>query len=151
MGSMSVNKNIIALSDSDGYGSGPCWIGSNTVIENKLNTDPEIKTWFRPGLEPSMKNSLQKVLPSMYCHGSNLPYICAMQSLALKGHGHEPNFPRFLHKSLWPRSLTLHFEPFRFWLRILGDIRIRKTTPRIGESGSRQDCLEYPFFFQTFK
>ncbi len=29
----------------------------------------------------------------------------------LKGHGNEPNFPRFLHKSLWPRSLTLHFEP----------------------------------------
>jgi hypothetical protein len=35
------------LSDIDGYESGPCWIGSNTVIENKLNTDPEIKTWFR--------------------------------------------------------------------------------------------------------
>jgi hypothetical protein len=52
----------------------------------------------------------------------------------LKGHGNEPNFPRFLHKSLWPTSLTLHFEPFRFWLRIRGDIRIRKTTPRIGES-----------------
>jgi hypothetical protein len=51
-----------------------------------------------------------------------------------------------LHKSLWPRSLTLHFELFWFWLRIRGDIRIRKTTPRIDESGSRQDCLEYPFF-----
>jgi hypothetical protein len=61
----------------------------------------------------------------------------------LKGHGNEPNFPRFLHKSLWPRSLTLHFEPFRYWLRIRGDICIHKTTPRIGESGSRQDCLEY--------
>jgi hypothetical protein len=64
----------------------------------------------------------------------------------LKGHGNEPNFARFLHKSLWPRCLTLHFEPFRFWLRIRGDICIRKTTPRIGESGSRQECLEYPFF-----
>ncbi len=64
----------------------------------------------------------------------------------LTGHGNEPNFPRFLHKSFWPRSLTLYFEPFRFRLRIRGDIRIRKTTPRIGESGSRQDCLEYPFF-----
>ncbi len=30
----------------------------------------------------------------------------------LKGHGNEPNFPSFLHKSLWPRSPTLHFEPF---------------------------------------
>ncbi len=36
------------------------------------------------------------------------------------------------------RSLTLPFEPFRFWLRIRGDIRNRKTTPRIGESGSRR-------------
>ncbi len=65
----------------------------------------------------------------------------ASQHEGLKGHGNEPNFPNFLHKSLWPRSLTLHFEPFRFWLRIRGDIRIRKMTPRIGESGSRQDCL----------
>jgi hypothetical protein len=54
--------------------------------------------------------------------------------ILLKGHGNEPNFPRLLHKSLWPRSLALHFEPFRFQLRIRGDIRIRKTTPRIGES-----------------
>jgi hypothetical protein len=41
--------------------------------------------------------------------------------LLLKGHGNEPVFPMFLHKSLWPRSLTLPFKPFRFWLRIIGD------------------------------
>jgi hypothetical protein len=40
-----------------------------------------------------------------------------------------------LHKSLCPRALTLPFQPVRFWLRILGDIRIRKSTPRIGDSG----------------
>jgi hypothetical protein len=57
------------------------------------------------------------------------------RDIHLKGHGNEPNFPSFLHKSRWPRSLTLHFEPFRFWLRIRGDIRIRKTTPRISDSG----------------
>ncbi len=50
----------------------------------------------------------------------------------LKGHGNEPVFSMFLHKSLWPRSLTLPFKPFRFWLRILGYIRIRKSTLRIG-------------------
>ncbi len=49
------------------------------------------------------------------------------------------SFLYVLHKSLWPRSLTLPFKPFRFWLRILGDIRFRKSTPRIGESGNRQD------------
>ncbi len=49
-----------------------------------------------------------------------------MIALLLKGHGNEPNFPRFLHKSLWPRSLALHFKPFQFWLRILGDIPIQK-------------------------
>jgi hypothetical protein len=32
------------------------------------------------------------------------------------------------------RSLTVPFEPFRFWLRIRGDIRNRKLTPRIGDS-----------------
>jgi len=32
----------------------------------------------------------------------------------------------------------LHFEPFRFWLRIRGDIRNRKTTPRLGKPGSRR-------------
>jgi hypothetical protein len=30
------------------------------------------------------------------------------------------------------------FEPFRFWLRIRGDIRNRKTTPRLGESANRR-------------
>jgi hypothetical protein len=49
----------------------------------------------------------------------NLTYF-----VILKGHGNEPNFPSFLHKSLWPRSLALHFALFRFWLRIRGDIRI---------------------------
>jgi hypothetical protein len=56
----------------------------------------------------------------------------------LKGHGYEPVFPMFLHKPVRHGSLTLIGEPFLFWLRILGDIRNRKTTPRIGESGSRQ-------------
>ncbi len=54
----------------------------------------------------------------------------------LKGHGNEPDFPRLLHKSVRHRSLKLHFEPFRFWLRILGDIRIRKSTPRLNDTGS---------------
>ena len=51
----------------------------------------------------------------------------------------------FSHNSGQHRSHTLAFELFRFWLRIRGDIRKRKstpligesTTPRIGESGSR--------------
>jgi hypothetical protein len=47
----------------------------------------------------------------------------------LKGHGNEPNFPRFLHKSVRHGSLTLPFEPFRLLLRIRGDIRNRRTTP----------------------
>ncbi len=40
------------------------------------------------------------------------------------GHGNEADFPKFLHKSVRHWSLTLHFEPFRFWLR--------KTTRRLG-------------------
>jgi hypothetical protein len=32
----------------------------------------------------------------------------------LKGHGNEPVFPMFLHKSVRHGSLTVPFEPFRF-------------------------------------
>ncbi len=67
----------------------------------------------------------------------------------LKGHGNETDFLGFLQKLVPHESLTLPFEPFRFWLRIRVDIRIRKTTPRyhrygesptprITDTGSRQ-------------
>jgi hypothetical protein len=62
--------------------------------------------------------------------------IITLYKCVLKGHGNEADFPRFVHKSFWHWSLTLHFEPFRFLLRIRGDIRNRKTTRRLGESGS---------------
>ncbi len=55
----------------------------------------------------------------------------------LKGHGIEADFLGFLQKLGPHRALTLPFEPFRFWLRIRGDIHNRKTTPRLTESGSR--------------
>ncbi len=61
-------------------------------------------------------------------------YVIFRYHLSLKGHGNEADFPRFLHKSVLHRSLTLH-EPFRFWLLICRDIRNRKTTPLLGESG----------------
>jgi len=56
----------------------------------------------------------------------------------LKGHGNEADFLGFLQKLVPHRSLTLPFEPFRLRLRIRGDIRNRKKTPRLGESGSRR-------------
>ncbi len=56
---------------------------------------------------------------------------------SLKGHGNEADFLGFLQKLVPHRSLILPFEPFRFWLRIRGDIRNQKTTPRLGDSGSR--------------
>ncbi len=56
----------------------------------------------------------------------------------LKGHGKEADFLGFLQKLVPHRSLTLPFEPFRFWLRIRLDICNQKTTPRLGESASRQ-------------
>ncbi len=67
-------------------------------------------------------------------------------NLPLKGHGNEADFLGFLQKSVRHRFLTLHFEPFRFGLRIRGDIRNRKTTPRLDESGSRQGCLQIQIF-----
>jgi len=80
--------------------------------------------------------------PSLYCCAKNILTVLRVTltqyiTVHLKGHGNEPNFPRFLHKSVWHRSLTLHFEPFRFWLQILGDIHIRKMTPRLNDTGSR--------------
>jgi hypothetical protein len=62
-----------------------------------------------------------------------------IEHMHLKGHGNEADFLGFLQKSVRRRFLTLHFEPFQFGLRILGDIRNRKTTPRLAESGSRQE------------
>jgi hypothetical protein len=44
----------------------------------------------------------------------------------------------FSHNSGQHRSRTLAFELFRFWLGIHGDIRNRKSTPRIGEAGSQR-------------
>ncbi len=41
----------------------------------------------------------------------------------LNGHGNEADFLGFLQKLDPHRSLTLPFEPFRFWLRIRGDFR----------------------------
>jgi hypothetical protein len=72
--------------------------------------------------------------------GSMLPKnLEPMLSLyCLKGHDNEADFLRFLHKSVRHWSLTLHFKPFWYWLQICGDIHNWKTTPQLGESGSRQ-------------
>jgi hypothetical protein len=52
----------------------------------------------------------------------------------------EADFLGFLQELVPHRSLTLTFEPFRFWLRIRGDIHNRKTTLRVGGSGF--ECLK---------
>ncbi len=78
----------------------------------------------------------------------------------LKGHGNEADFLGFLKKLGPHRSLTLPFEPFRFWLRIRGVIRNLKTTPRLAvsgswrlsESGSRySNFLKFSIDFPDFK
>jgi hypothetical protein len=45
-------------------------------------------------------------------------------NVRLKGRGNEADFLGFLQKLVPLESLTLPFEPIRFWLRIRGDIRI---------------------------
>jgi hypothetical protein len=76
-------------------------------------------------------------------------YIVKVNCFILKGHGNEADFLGFLQKLVPHESLTIPFEPFRFWLRIRRDIHIRKTTPRyhrygksptphISDSGNRQ-------------
>jgi hypothetical protein len=72
---------------------------------------------------------------------SPLQFTVKWTVATLKGHGNEADFLGFLQKWVRHRFLALNFEPFRFGLRIRGDIRNRKTTPRLAESGSRQECL----------
>jgi hypothetical protein len=60
----------------------------------------------------------------MWICGVNIP---CTSIIVLKGHGNEADFLGFLQKLAPHRSLTLPFEPFRFWLRICGDIRNGKT------------------------
>jgi hypothetical protein len=82
---------------------------------------------------------LQRLSVKRYisCCGFQLKEEQPCCGFQLKGHGNEADFLRFLQKLVPHRSLTLLFEPFRFWLRIRGDIRNRKTTPRLGKPGSR--------------
>jgi hypothetical protein len=68
----------------------------------------------------------------------------------LRGHGNEADFLGFLHKSVRHRSLTLHFEPFRFWIRKRGDIRNRNRLPDSPSRGVDKSAYRYNFF-QTFK
>jgi hypothetical protein len=79
---------------------------------------------------------------SYYLKKINLREVTKKSELFhLKGHGNEVDFLEFLHKPVRHRSITLFFEPFRFWLQIRGDISNRKTTSRLAESGSQQECL----------
>ncbi len=69
---------------------------------------------------------------------SEFPYIWGNFRLHLKRHGNEADFLGVLQKLVPCRSLTIPFEPFRFWLKIRGDIHNRKTTPWLSESESRR-------------
>jgi hypothetical protein len=55
--------------------------------------------------------------------------------MRLKGHDKETDFPRFLHKSVRHRSLTLHFEPFDFGFKFAEIFVIEKRLP---DSGIRE-------------
>ncbi len=57
--------------------------------------------------------------------------------ISLKEHGNEADFLGVLQKLVPQRSLTVPFEPFRFWLRIRWDIHNQKTTPRLSDTTNR--------------
>ncbi len=76
--------------------------------------------------------------------------LCLLSLSLLKGHGNEADFLGALHKSVRHRSLTLHFEPFRFWLRIRGDIRNQKRLPDSPSRGVDKNAYRYKCF-QTFE
>ncbi len=62
----------------------------------------------------------------------------------LKGHGNEPVFPMFLHKSVRHESLTVPFEPFRFWLQIRGNGNSRQSC-RLPHSPMRGVGFDYEY------
>jgi hypothetical protein len=80
---------------------------------------------------------------TQYISGSGVIFKKCLRNIKFwfKGTWREADFLGFLHKPVRHRFLTLRFEPCRFWLRIRGDIRNRKTTSRLAESVSRQDCI----------
>ncbi len=54
-----------------------------------------------------------------------------------------PVFRFCLYKSVHQRSLKQLLNPLRFWLRIRGDIRYRKSIPRCGWYGESPSELQY--------
>ncbi len=66
------------------------------------------------------------------CWGLSVLCICDSQG----GMWQWGRFPRFLHKLVRHWSLKLHFEQFRFWLRIRGDIIIDSASQEVADSPS---------------
>ncbi len=93
---------------------------------------------------------LVRLSPSGCQHDVITGHKYSMISLKLKGHGNDADFLGFLQIMVSQRSLTLPFEPFRFWLQIRGDISNRKTTPRLSESPSRR-VSDSPSFLLNFQ
>ncbi len=65
-------------------------------------------------------NALHGCICTAACKTSEVWMRIGIRIFSLKGH----IFWGFLKKLVPHRSLTLPFEPFRFWLRIRGDIRV---------------------------
>ncbi len=112
----------------------PCRVDLNPMPESTLSLSQGLWIWPQVIF-------LHALLFFLFTCNVLLDIVIERYIPELKGHGNEADFLGFLHKSVRHRSLTLHFEPFRFWLRIRGDIRNRKMTPRLAKSGSRQECL----------
>jgi hypothetical protein len=79
-----------------------------------------------------------KILQGTWEHVTTGPLPVLHIRMCLKGHGNEADFLGFSQKLVPHESLILPFEPFRFLLRIRGDIRIQKPLPAITDTGSRR-------------
>ncbi len=91
-----------------------------------------LKKWY---LNSQLNDS--KLLYINFPNKNNTLYLEIV--IYLEGHGNEADFLGFLQKLVPHEHLTLHFEPFRFSLRIRWDIPNRK-------------MIAYRYnFFQTYK
>jgi hypothetical protein len=78
-------------------------------------------------------------------------FLDVIRTKVLKGHGNEPVFLMFLHKSLWPRSLTLTtFQAVPIGFEFSEIFEFENRLPASVSRGVDKTAWSI-HFFQTFK
>ncbi len=138
------------------YCSPPSLMGANPLTGPLEGLGPENRDFLGPEMASSETDGWKKppfsgpTFSFGPCNGFARIKIIMSSAIkipgTLKGHGNEADFLDVLQKLVPLRSLTLHFETFRFWLWIRGDIHNHKNdspTQRVEKSPTWQ-VREWP-------